>query len=452
MDASRPCERVPLGLDHHPSFLAIICSSIFTVGSLSKHMDCQRGIPCVRGLVLLLACFLPCALMMIFDADSLLDDHSSVSSIEMKNYIRMLIVRTRLVEDSGSLTSLAYSNVDEEGTHRRVGQWSTHCGHVLLGDVVVSHSGLGWAELEGVVGGVIISGELMELRGVLGSEIGQSRVTRTSHHLEICELRVGDVHIGGMIQRLDRSLREKGVHYPWDMGDLGIYGYEDEETLVVRVKLYGNTVEAGRARLGNLPLVISIMSSLPREDMVNEVDKRVHTSVTAYIVDSEEGVPGVVESVRRGCGSWGSGRWMWYRVGERGVRVSVLRWECDENKTGYLGTSSYRVASVIRGNRVKRGNMAHEERLTERITDRMSVNAVEVGSERTSIDKMGGGDRVCGLGTGDHSRQLGSGVLSLNEWCIGGDTSLVTGTLSIHVVVVEYLGLLCVRHLGIGEK
>ncbi|GKA31966.1 hypothetical protein Tco_0718333 [Tanacetum coccineum] len=50
MDASRPCERVPLGLDHHPSFLAIIGSSIFTVGSLSEHTDCQRGIPCVRGL------------------------------------------------------------------------------------------------------------------------------------------------------------------------------------------------------------------------------------------------------------------------------------------------------------------------------------------------------------------------------------------------------------------
>ncbi|GKA32678.1 hypothetical protein Tco_0719045, partial [Tanacetum coccineum] len=35
VDASRPCERVPLILDHHPSFLAIIGSSIFTVGSLS---------------------------------------------------------------------------------------------------------------------------------------------------------------------------------------------------------------------------------------------------------------------------------------------------------------------------------------------------------------------------------------------------------------------------------
>ncbi|GKC82121.1 hypothetical protein Tco_1137838, partial [Tanacetum coccineum] len=57
VDASRPGERVPLGLDHHPSFLAIIGSSIFTVGSLSKHTDCQRSIPCVRGLVLLLACF-----------------------------------------------------------------------------------------------------------------------------------------------------------------------------------------------------------------------------------------------------------------------------------------------------------------------------------------------------------------------------------------------------------
>ncbi|GKD61190.1 hypothetical protein Tco_1298699, partial [Tanacetum coccineum] len=57
MDASRPCERVPLGLDHHPSFLTIIGSSIFTVGSLSEHTDCQRGILCVRGLVLLLACF-----------------------------------------------------------------------------------------------------------------------------------------------------------------------------------------------------------------------------------------------------------------------------------------------------------------------------------------------------------------------------------------------------------
>ncbi|GJR37315.1 hypothetical protein Tco_1212999 [Tanacetum coccineum] len=71
MDASRPCERVPLGLDHHPSFLAIIGSSIFTVGSLSEHTDCQRGIPCVRGLVLLLASN-ERALMTIFDADSLL--------------------------------------------------------------------------------------------------------------------------------------------------------------------------------------------------------------------------------------------------------------------------------------------------------------------------------------------------------------------------------------------
>ncbi|GKF96342.1 hypothetical protein Tco_0289077, partial [Tanacetum coccineum] len=53
VDASRPCERVPLGLDHHPSFLAIIGSSIFTVGSLSEHTDCQCGIPYVRGLVLL---------------------------------------------------------------------------------------------------------------------------------------------------------------------------------------------------------------------------------------------------------------------------------------------------------------------------------------------------------------------------------------------------------------
>ncbi|GJU36353.1 hypothetical protein Tco_1184707 [Tanacetum coccineum] len=34
MDASRPCEHAPIGLDHHPSFLAIIGSSIFTVGSL----------------------------------------------------------------------------------------------------------------------------------------------------------------------------------------------------------------------------------------------------------------------------------------------------------------------------------------------------------------------------------------------------------------------------------
>ncbi|GJS95382.1 hypothetical protein Tco_0802350 [Tanacetum coccineum] len=57
MDASRPCERVPFGLDHHPSFLAIIGSSIFTVGSLSEHTDYQRGIPYVRGLMLLLACF-----------------------------------------------------------------------------------------------------------------------------------------------------------------------------------------------------------------------------------------------------------------------------------------------------------------------------------------------------------------------------------------------------------
>ncbi|GKB27202.1 hypothetical protein Tco_0866603 [Tanacetum coccineum] len=56
MDASRPCEHAPLGLDHHPSFLAIIGSSIFTVGLLIEHTDCQRGIPCVRGLVLLLAC------------------------------------------------------------------------------------------------------------------------------------------------------------------------------------------------------------------------------------------------------------------------------------------------------------------------------------------------------------------------------------------------------------
>ncbi|GJT69816.1 hypothetical protein Tco_1029102 [Tanacetum coccineum] len=64
MDASRPCERVPLGLDHHPSFLAIIGSSIFTVGSLSEHTDCQRGIPCVKANER--------ALMTIFDADSLL--------------------------------------------------------------------------------------------------------------------------------------------------------------------------------------------------------------------------------------------------------------------------------------------------------------------------------------------------------------------------------------------
>ncbi|GJV21842.1 reverse transcriptase domain-containing protein [Tanacetum coccineum] len=53
MDASRPCERVPLDLDPHPSFLAIIGSSIFTVRLLSEHTDCQRGIPCVRGFVLL---------------------------------------------------------------------------------------------------------------------------------------------------------------------------------------------------------------------------------------------------------------------------------------------------------------------------------------------------------------------------------------------------------------
>ncbi|GKE07575.1 hypothetical protein Tco_1399593 [Tanacetum coccineum] len=43
MDASRPCEHAPLGLDHHPSFLAIIGSSIFTVGSLSEHTDCKHG-------------------------------------------------------------------------------------------------------------------------------------------------------------------------------------------------------------------------------------------------------------------------------------------------------------------------------------------------------------------------------------------------------------------------
>ncbi|GJS17621.1 hypothetical protein Tco_0412093 [Tanacetum coccineum] len=59
MDASRPCERVPLGLDHHPSFLAIIGSSIFTVGSLSEHTDCQRGIPCVRGLIIMANVILP---------------------------------------------------------------------------------------------------------------------------------------------------------------------------------------------------------------------------------------------------------------------------------------------------------------------------------------------------------------------------------------------------------
>ncbi|GJV91884.1 hypothetical protein Tco_1539697, partial [Tanacetum coccineum] len=39
--------------DPVPSLLPIIGSSIFTVGSLSEHTDCQRGNPCIRGFVLL---------------------------------------------------------------------------------------------------------------------------------------------------------------------------------------------------------------------------------------------------------------------------------------------------------------------------------------------------------------------------------------------------------------
>ncbi|GJZ67521.1 hypothetical protein Tco_0630761 [Tanacetum coccineum] len=93
MDDSRPCERVPLDLDPHPSFLAIIGSSIFTVGSF--------WIPRVIPLRVIAN---EIALMMIFDADSLLANvvGNALSREERVKSGRVLLVGSVMDGDHAS--------------------------------------------------------------------------------------------------------------------------------------------------------------------------------------------------------------------------------------------------------------------------------------------------------------------------------------------------------------